>query len=254
MILLFVSASLIIALLIFLMFLILKRTVRIVNDQTKSYFVNKLQNYDDLIEEKENKLNEIDDAIRNRELGLKEKTKEEKNRDYIFDAGVIDILNNTEYQNKNIFELNKKIDNTFIINYESLINDFLNFTKDDKDYEFCKRLRDKFDSDTIYYLKTIQKEEVESEYKKILDKKEYKVYESFKVITTDNNIENFIDYLNELVEINSPYIIIQVGNKNENYNHMSEYIKTVYNDKIYRGIKIIYRNKVYDFSLSERDV
>lgn len=236
------------------MFLILKRTVRIVNDQTKSYFVNKLQNYDNLIEEKENKLNEIDDAIKNRELGLKENTKEEKDRDYIFDAGVIDILNNTEYQNKNIFELNKKIDNTFVINYENLINDFLSFTKDDKNYEFCKSLRDKFDSNTIYRLKTIQKDELEDEYKRILNKKEYKVYESFKIITTDNSIENFVDYLNELVELNSPYVIIQVGNKNENYDYLSEYIKTIYNDKIYRGIKIVYRNKIYDFSLSERDV
>lgn len=236
------------------MFLILKRTVRIVNNQTKSYFVNKLQNYDDLIEEKENRLNEIDDAIKSKELGLKENTKEEKDRDYIFDAGVIDILNNTEYQNKNIFELNKKIDSTFVIDYESLISDFLSFTKDDKNYEFCKNLRDKFDGDTIYHLKTIQREDLEDEYKKILNKKEYKIYESFKIIATDNSIENFVDYLNELVELNSPYIVIQVGNKQENYDHISDYIRTVYNDKIYRGIKIIYRNKIYDFSLSERDV
>ena len=117
MLLLFVIASLIIALLIFLMFLILKRTVRIVNDQTKSYFVNKLQNYDSLIEEKENRLNEIDDEIKNKELGLKEDTEKNKDRDYIFDTNVIDILNNTEYQNKNIFELNRKIDNAFVIDY-----------------------------------------------------------------------------------------------------------------------------------------
>ncbi len=254
MVLLFVSASLIIALLIFLMFLILKRTVRIVNNQTKSYFVNKLQNYDDLIEEKENRLNEIDEEIKNKELGLKENTKEDKNRDYIFDASVIDILNNTEYQNKNIFELNKKIDSSFVIDYNQLVKDFLNFTKDDKDYEFCTSLRKKFDSDTIYHLKTVQKDLLEEEYKKILNKKEYKVYESFKLVTTDNTIENFLNYLDEMEEINSPYITIQVGNRNENYDHFSDYIKTVYNDKIYRGIKIIYRNKVYDFSLSERDV
>lgn len=254
MILLFVSASLIIAFLIFLMFLILKRTVRIVNDQTKSYFVNKLQNYDSLIEEKENRLNEIDDEIKNKELGLKEDTKKDKDRNYIFDTNVIDILNNTEYQNKNIFELNRKIDNTFVIDYENLINDFLKVSSDDKDYDFCYQMRKKFDSETIYRLKTVQSEFLEEEYKKILSKKEYKIYESFKVITSNNNIENFIDYLDEMVELNSPYITIQVGNKNENYDHLSKYIKTVYNDKIYRGIKIIYRNKVYDFSLSERDV
>ena len=175
-------------------------------------------------------------------------------KDYIFDSGVIDILNGTEYQNKNIFELNKKIDDAFVVDYSGLVTDFVHYTVDNKDYEFCANLRNKFDSDTIYHLKTIPKDELEEEYKKILDKKEYKVYESFKIITTDNNIENFIDYLDELKELNSPYIVIQVGNKSENYDHYSNYIKTVYNDKIYRGIKIIYRNKVYDFSLSERDV
>ena len=62
--LLFAIVSLIVAFLIFLMFLILKRTVRIVNEQTKSYFVNKLQGYDDLIADRENKLNEIDELIK----------------------------------------------------------------------------------------------------------------------------------------------------------------------------------------------
>lgn len=251
---LFIVSSLVIAFLIFLMFVILKRTVKIVNEQTKSYFVNKLQNYDDMIEEKENKLNEINNEIENKKLGLKEKTGKEENKDYIFDTNVIDILNNTEYQNKSIYELNKKIDSTFVLDYSSLVNDFVHFAVDNKNYDFCKSLRDKFDSDMIYYLKTIPSDRQEDEYKKILNKKEYEVYESFKLVTVSNNVENFIIYLDELVELNSPYIIIQVGNRNESYDQYSEYIKTVYNDKIYRGIKIIYRNKVYDFSLSERDV
>ena len=59
MIVLFIFVSIIVAVLVLLMFLILKKTVRIVNEQTKSYFVNKLQGYDDLITERENKLNEI---------------------------------------------------------------------------------------------------------------------------------------------------------------------------------------------------
>ena len=60
MIILFAVVCLIVAFLIFLMYLILKKTVRIVNEQTKSYFVNKLQGYDDLITERENRLNEIE--------------------------------------------------------------------------------------------------------------------------------------------------------------------------------------------------
>ena len=137
MLVLFAIVSLVVAFLIFLMFLILKRTVRIVNEQTKSYFVNKLQGYDDLIADRENKLNEIDELIKNREIGKENNKKELFKGGYAFDTNVIDLFNSTQYQDKNIFELNKKIDETFVVNYEELIRDFLTFCDDSKDYKFC---------------------------------------------------------------------------------------------------------------------
>ena len=237
------------------MFLILKKTVGIVNAQTKSYFVNKLQGYDDLIQDKENKLIEIETQIKDREKGIKEEeTLKRSNQRYAFDNNVIDLFNSTKYQDQNIFELNKKIDENFVVNYEELIKDFLTLCSDETDYEFCVNMRGKFDSDTVYRLKSMLKDDYEAELKAMLSKKEYKVYEAFKLVTSEDNIDNFIDYLDQLVDLNNPKIRILVGNKSENYDHLSEHIETVYNDRIYRGIKIIYKNKVYDFSLSERNV
>ena len=156
MIILFVVVSLVVAFLIFLMFIILKRTVRIVNEQTKSYFVNKLQGYDDLITERENKLNEIDELIKSREIGKDNNKKERSKGGYAFDTNVIDLFNSTHYQDKNIFELNKKIDETFVVNYEELVRDFLTFCDDSKDYKFCLNLRKKFDSEQIYKFKSLK--------------------------------------------------------------------------------------------------
>lgn len=254
MIVLFAVVCLIVAFLIFLMYLILKKTVRIVNEQTKSYFVNKLQGYDDLITEKENKLNEIDELIKNREIGKENNKKELLKGGYAFDTNVIDLFNSTQYQDKNIFELNKKIDETFVVNYEELVRDFLTFCDDSKDYEFCLRLRNKFDSEQIYKFKSMIGSEIDEELKRFLTSKEYKIYEAFKLIISEHTIENFVIYLDQLVDLNSPKVIILVGSKYENYDHLSEYIETKYNDKIYRGLKIVYRNKVYDFSLSERNI
>ena len=237
------------------MFVILKKTVRIVNSQTKSYFVNKLQGYDDLIRDKESKLSEIDELIKDKEKGIKEdNTHNDVKTGYAFDTNVIDLLNSTQYQDKNIFELNKKIDENFVVNYEELVKDFLALCDEDKDYDFCLNLRGKFSSDAIYDLKSMMSDKQEEELKKMLSNKEYKVYEAFKLVVSDHSIDNFIDYLDQLVNLNTPKITILVGNKSENYDHLSENIETVFNDKIYRGIKIIYRNKVYDFSLSERNV
>ncbi len=237
------------------MFVILKKTVRIVNSQTKSYFVNKLQGYDDLIRDKESKLSEIDELIKDKEKGIEEdNTHNDVKTGYAFDTNVIDLLNSTQYQDKNIFELNKKIDENFVVNYEELVKDFLALCDEDKDYDFCLNLRGKFSSDVIYNLKSMMSDKQEEELKKMLSNKEYKVYEAFKLVVSDHSIDNFIDYLDQLVDLNNPKITILVGNKSENYDHLSENIETVFNDKIYRGIKIIYRNKVYDFSLSERNV
>ena len=237
------------------MFLILKKTVGIVNSQTKSYFVNKLQGYDDLIQDKENRLDEIDKLIKDKEKGIKEEEANKQNNvGYAFDSNIIDIFNNTRYQDNNIIELNRKIDENFVVNYEELIKDFLTLCDDKNDYDFCVKLRGKFSSDVIYKLKSTLPDDVEGVLKEMLDKKEYKVYETFKLVAVDRSIDNFISYLDELVDLNSPIIKILVGNKSENYDHLSEHIETVYNEKIYRGIKIIYKNKVYDFSLSERNV
>ena len=237
------------------MFLVLRRTVRIVNDQTKSYFVNKLQGYDDLIQDKENKLNEIDELIKDKEKGLKEETRDTKVvNGYTFDTDVINLYNNAGYQNNSLIELNKKIDENFVVNYEELVKDFLTLCDDKKDYDFCLRLRDKFRSDKIYLYKSMLPNEREETYKEILNNEEYMVYETFKLMTNENTVDNFVDYLDQLVDLNNPKVLILVGNKNENYNHLSDYIETKYSDKIYRGIKIIYRGKIYDFSLSEGNI
>lgn len=254
MIILFIVVSLVVAFLIFLMFLILKKTVRIVNEQTKSYFVNKLQGYDDLITERENRLNEIDELIKSREIGKEGNKKELLKGGYAFDTNVIDLFNSTQYQDKNIFELNRKIDENFVVNYEELVKDFLTFCDDSNDYEFCLNLRNKFDSERIYELKSLLPNVMEEEMKKFLSAKEYKIYEAFKLIINDKSIENFVIYLDQLVDLNSPKVIILVGSKHENYDHLSEYVETKYNDKIYRGLKILYKNKIYDFSLSERNI
>ena len=40
----------------------------------------------------------------------------------------------------------------------------------------------------------------------------------------------------------------------DNYDYLSKYVKTVYSKDIYKGIRIVYRNKIYDYSLNERNV
>ena len=163
------------------------------------------------------------------------------------------MLTETNYLDKNIFELNKKIEQKFIINYEDLIKDFLSNIKGDNRYDFCVKLRNKFTPDEIYNIELMLPEERNAYLKKTLSEEEYKVYEIY-LASNKFNMEDFIDYLNRLIELNDPTVVVLVPNDKVNYDYIDSKIKTKVSDNIYRGIKIIYKNKVYDFSLNEGNV
>lgn len=236
------------------MFLILRKTVKKINTQTKLYFVDKSQEYDYLINEKLDKLNKLNEEIKEKELNKEENEQEKNKNNYEFDYNIINLLNNTEYQDKNIFELNKKIDEKFNIDYVSLINKFLMITDNNNQYDFCKKLKDKFTSDVIYSLRILSNTELDKKIKDMLTEEEYKIYNLYKEVNSNSNIDGFIDYLNELIDLNNPNIIVYVGDKSENYDYLSKYVKTIYSADIYKGIKIKYQNKIYDYSLNERNV
>lgn len=250
---LFVLSLIVIILLVLAMSLILKNTVKTIDDKSKSYFVDKLQEYDYLIDEKEKKLKDLDQELEKRKSGLKENELSETKPNYDFDSSIIDLLTETNYLDKNIFDINKKIEERFIIDYEGLIKDFLKNVKDNNNYDFCLNLRKKFTPEEIYRIETLLPEEKTKYLKKFLSEKEYKVYEIF-LSSNKFNMEDFIDYLNRLIELNNPTITILVPSKNINYNYIDNKVKTVVDEKIYKGIKILYRNKVYDFSLNEGNV
>lgn len=250
---LFIIICILIIGLVGVMFIVLKNTVTKVNEQTKTYFVDKLQEYDSLIDEKEAKLKKLNEEIKNKKNDNNFNDARRKSG-YEFDSEIIDLFNSTDYQDKDVFELSKRIDKNFVIDYEGLIKDFLSFVKEDNKYNFCKILRKKFSSKEIYKLKTMVESDRNEYIKTVLTDEELKVYDAYKKITDENTIEGFVNYLDELVDLNNPNITVLVGNDRENYDHLSKYITTKVTDDIYRGIKIVYRNKVYDFSLNERNV
>ena len=130
-----------------------------------------------------------------------------------------------------------------------MIKDFISKINDNNKYDFCINLRNKFNSEEIYKIEVMLSEEREEYLKEFLSKEEYMIYEIF----ISNNkfiMEDFIDYLNRLIELNDLNITILVPSKNMNFNYINNKINTKVSDNIYKGIKILYRNKVYDFSLN----
>ena len=115
-----ITVIIILTILTLLMFLLLKKIVHDVNNQTKEYFTLKLQDYDDLIDEREKALEELKQD--NIYMQVEEKNKENK---IVKDATYYNdkIIN---YQVDNILQQAKFIESKFCINDEEIIKEFIN--------------------------------------------------------------------------------------------------------------------------------
>ena len=111
----------IISLLVVVMFFLLKKTVIKINQQSKDYFVDKLQAFDKLILEKEEVLKGLNESIeaRQKEILSEKEEIESKQSVYLYDQKSID------YQDEKIFEKLKRVEDKFNINTESLIKRFV---------------------------------------------------------------------------------------------------------------------------------
>ncbi len=247
-----IGFSIVVLLLVLFMFLILKKTVDTVSGQTKTYFVDKLQVYDDLINKKEEKLNEINKELENKKAMLESDDSTVNSNNYAFDSNVIDLMNKASYKQSDLLELQKKMDNDFQINYGKIVKKFIDEIELDKDYDISTNIRKKLDSKLIYELECSPN--LIEAMPKYFNKEEIELYNRFKLETNLEDINSFVNYLDELISVTSPYIEVYVSSSRYNFDSLSKYVRTIVSDDIYKGIKIVFKNKVYDFSLNERNV
>ena len=101
----------IVILLITIMFFFLKRTVVRINQQSKDYFVDKLQAYDDLISQREETLKGLNESIELKQKELLEKQENAVKEEAVF----LYDQKNIDYQDDKIFQKLKKVESRFNI-------------------------------------------------------------------------------------------------------------------------------------------
>lgn len=246
-----VSVCIVISIMILLMFLVLKRTVKLVNDSSKTYFINTIKEYDEIIDKKQEKLEELNKTI-----------EEEKNKnivEYTSNENQIDnsyiTLKTPSYIDEDFFENYKKVNDTFNIDKEQIINKFIKeYVKnnDNEKYNTLVKLKEKINFDVIYEIVKSDEKQIVKYLNELLTPNEKEYLEQYREKEQKFDITSFISYINEQLDKTSPIIYVRIGNKYENYDQINQNIKTVYDEKIYTGMIIIYKGKIYDYSLDGR--
>jgi hypothetical protein len=229
-------------------FFILKNTVSNINEQGRVYFTLKLQQY-----EKEFEGKHANDNERNK--GLEEqRTNNVKSVSQIARSGsLVYVDEKLDYQVSDLLKLVKKIEKGFIVDNEAVIQAFIKEkveTDNFKKYDKLKKVKDYIMSLGVYQILTTNEENFIENVEREIEKIDHKIYHRYIMTADEFEIEDFLNYVENEMGTCDPTIYVIVGGEDENYDKLDDRIKTIFDDRVYKGIKIIYKNKLYDYSLS----
>lgn len=232
-----ITIIIVLVVLTYIMFVFLKSIVNDISEDSKEYYLLKLQEYDELFKEREYK------EIKPEEK--KEEVKEgPKSTILCYDERSID------YQEGHILQKAKELDNQFEIDNVEVIKSFL--LKCDiiekTVYDDLTKLNDILNEKGLYNLVGTSKEDIKKLYD-FADKETKSILNKYIDSEEYFNLPQFISCIKIEIKKNDPTIYIEVGDKNLNYDSLNSNIKTVYNKRIFKGIRIQYRNSLYDYSI-----
>lgn len=244
-----IAAFIIIISMVTLMVFILQNTIKRINRQTKTYFVDKLQIYDDLISDKEQQLEEINNKIKQLNLNIKtEDNFREQKEDSLSDYNFII----PDYRDSSFFENYKSIKKNFNFNKTELVEKIIKNnikSEDEVYYNTLKNIETIFDKNIFYQLLTLTKKEQLDFIKTTLTDDDRVIFDKYIKKNTNFSLIDFKKFIEDEKRKNNPVIYVKTGDKNDNFNKIDKRIKTVYDHDISEGLIVIYKDKIYDYSL-----
>lgn len=269
-----IAAVILIVIMLAFIFILFKNIIKRMDENAKKYFVNKMQGYDYILEEKQarlekikNEINELETSHKNilkdddEEILEEKENKRNKRKEYASDKPVTSNLerqvkynlNVPNYRETQFFNNYKEVRKAFTINNEKIIKDFIaqnKNLKEEKEYRALKRLRKKFDEETVYGCLTLNTQNQRDILKETLTATEKKLVNLKQLLENPRfNIETILKYIDDRMEKIDPTIYIYTNVLDKKYEKLDKNIVNKQYNNMSEGIIIKYRNKIYDYSI-----
>jgi len=246
----YIVAVIVAVVLAVILFFALRSTVKRIDYNTKKYFVDKLQDYDYLIEEKQQILDKLNKEIEENKNKISKAPELEIKVSRENHSKVYQNISSAKYEDQDLFKKYKNIKEKFSFDYKEIIKKFIDtsLTPTNTNYKLALNIRKKFTNDAIYKIMSLRVEEQKKYIFDFLDLEETKFiktivdFNKFRVNKLISNLDTFMDK-------NDPVVYIYTGDKNVNYDNIDSNIKTIYDESINEGIRIHYKGILSDYSL-----
>ena len=251
---LIIPAVVIVLIMFIFTFFMFKNLVKRINNSTKKYFLDKLQDFDYIIAEKEKEIEILSEQIKR----LNEAKQNGENGEVIeipeikkVDEKIIYDIPTPEFRETGFFKNYKGLNKEFDVDEEKILKDFIKVhEKDDTtEYKELSAFSKLFTQNAIYESLTLTPEEQLVLVESVLNEKNKKYVEPIVKTIKNFNVLEMLDKIKERMDKISPTIYVYVGGDNKNYDYLSSKVKTKLFKNMSKGIIIEYKDKLYDYSI-----
>ena len=162
------------------------------------------------------------------------------------------------YIDNAFFEDYKKAKNLLVMDKEEIIRNILEkfpYAGDRKKYEAARGILTTLNFQAVYDLCTVPESYQIAVLREELETEEKLLLEEFMDILQETaekfNLMKFLNWLKQIVNRESPILVAYLGEQEEDYSYVADNVICQFDSNICEGIRIIYQNRLYDYSIYE---
>lgn len=257
----FVAVVIVLLVLIYFMVIVLRSVVSEVNQKVNGYFLKHLENYDEQFENKFTQMKEMNEKEEKMSRTLRSLEREleayKVSPFYVPRPIPRDIYIPTARYIDNDFFVEYKVtkDKLMSIDKQQVIYNVMDkvpYTGDIDRYNLACEIISDLDFEGMYNLCSVSSSEQMDILKEALtDEKGEMLSQYIDTLDEESQFDSlqFIDYVKTIRTIEDPHVYVSVGENELDYTEEDKKIICSVDSNICEGIKIIFQNKVYDYSI-----
>ena len=166
---------------------------------------------------------------------------------------VVNDVDRTSYKNNKFKNDYKNVKEEMNFDRTDVILDVIDSSEKESDglAGAIRKINDDFDFETVYQLSTVSVETQLSILREVFDSEQSKLLNNYLASLGHRKFDvvSFFNYVKEQAKLVDENFYIKTGSAEESYDDLGDNIVTVHDDNIVEGIKVVHKNKMYDYSI-----
>ncbi|MCD8097442.1 MAG: hypothetical protein LUE31_05275 [Lachnospiraceae bacterium] len=259
--LIFIVVVLVITALMVFLLLAIRLLAGQAKDQLNRYFLKNLETYDRLAEHKnaeidglrqqEEELQERIDSLQERMDAMAEADQSRRGRTAAQSVISVETPAGAAYRDANFLEDYARVRRGMKLDWRARVKKLLEGLKDEADPQLalCRGMLEKLPDERLYDMVTLSDEDQARLLAELFDERERAFLSEWLEGRDDCDLIAFQTYLCDYIRAHEDQVYIRTGNPEELADLESERVHVLYDEGVHEGVRVSWKNTVYDFSL-----